>query len=224
VTDRFEQDDEVEDALARMAAFDAQQAAIEAAEAGGAQPEVPQLSVEAQDAMVAMAAAAARGSVEPAPSRTSATVAWVGGALALAASVLLWRVLTDAPAPEPAIARSLPAARVQLGGTARTLGDAPPARPYGLGDSFAIEVVFDTPPPGPVAAMLSATDAEGTRRSLPLERYDRPGVVGFRGQVADVLPPGLWTLQLRYGDPQRCTEARPEDCEALEAQIEILGS
>lgn len=209
---RTSREDQVEDALARMAALDVQQAAIEEAEADGASVEVPEFSAATLDAIVAASVQAA----EPRPQPSRAWL-WSGAAVAaLAAAMLLW---WSRPAPPVA---PLGTPELVLGGTARTLGDEPPVRPYGPGDSFALHLRF-AETPGPVAAHLVALDAEGGSRTLSLPWVDQDDGGRFEGAIAELLTPGRWTLRAYYGRPQACAPETVEGCRSLETQVDVLA-
>lgn len=220
--------DPVEDALLQMGQFDEREAAIERAESEGIVPEVPELSSAKIDAIVAAslrAAAPERETEETVslPTRSRRWIPWACGvAVAVAAALVLWQAppSQDGAAVGPG---PLPHAQLTLGGTARTLGDAPALRAYGPGDTFFVELSFDTPIASNIAAELFAQDAAGVVQPVPLSSQNRGGVTVFEGEIAALLSPGIWTLQIRYGRPHSCSTSTPDGCETRESRIEVLG-
>lgn len=258
----------VDQALDRMAAFDAQELAIEAAEVGGASPELPAFDDAKIEEIIAASLRASRapaadagregaeregaetvkdGAVDAAQTdaadgATAAEaaantgpgygrlLAWGGAAVAIAASVLLWRGVvhpTQTPTSPALTASSLPEVRLELGGTARTLGEVPPVRPYGAGDTFVLRLSFDTVPVEPPFAALLAEDADGVERPLPFlphaEQASGTASVSFEGEIAKHLPPGTWTLRARLGYPPDCSATRADGCRSLETRIEVVA-
>lgn len=215
--------DSVEDDLFRMGLLDERDLAIERAAAQGVAAELPELSSAKMDAIVAasLQAAGLEPEVDDAPRSTAKSrrwIAWVGGAgVAAAAVVLLWQ------APPDEATSPLPSAQLRLGGTARTLGDTPPVRAYGPGDMFFVELSFDTTTQGPVISELFARDSAGVMLPVEIAQEFRDDAVVFEGEIAKFLPPGVWTLQLRYGRSQACDPSNPDSCEALETRIEVVG-
>ncbi len=219
------QRDKVDDALLQMGLFDEHEAAIERAEAQGVVAEVPKISSAKLESIVAasLRAAAPESEVEAASSPTQRWIPWAcGAAVAVAAALVLWQSppSTDPGAVAPA---ALPSAQLKLGGTARTLGDTPRLRSYGPGDAFFVELSFDTPLESPVFAELFAHDAAGTTTLVPLSLEKRNDVLLFDGEIAALLPPGTWTLQVRYGSSDVCTASLPNGCKTLETRIEVVG-
>jgi len=220
--------DPVEDALLQMAQFDEREAAIERAESEGIVAEVPELSSAKMDAIVAasLRAAAPESEVADTVSPTTQSRRWIpwacGIAVAVAAALVLWQA---PPTQDGATVRAgpLPPAQLTLGGTARTLGDTPPLRTYGPGDTFFVELTFDTPVPYPVVAELFARDAAGVLQSVPLSSQTREDSTVFEGEIAELLSPGIWRLHVRYGGLHNCSDTTPEGCEDLETRIEIVG-
>lgn len=220
--------DPVEDALLQMGQFDEREAAIERAESEGIVAEVPELSSAKIDAIVAasLEAAAPESEVEPSPNPATPPRSWIpwacGAAVAIAAALVLWQ---SPPSADEAAAEHtpLPSAQLRLGGTARTLGDSPALRSYGPGDAFFVELSFDTAPASPIVAEVFASDGEGVRKFVPLPLHKRADAFVFEGEIAALLPPGIWTLQIRYGDSDGCAPPLPDDCETLETRIKVVG-
>lgn len=218
--------DPVEDALLQMGLFDEREVAIERAEAEGVVAEAPELSSAKVDAIVAASLRAAEPEAEAVVTPLSQARRWIpwacGFAVAVAAALVLWQGF---PVEDPAAVNPgpLPSAQLKLGGTARTLGDAPAVRAYGPGDAFFVELSFDEPPAAPIEAQLYARDAAGVQQPIPLTPRQRKDVTVFEGQIADLLPPGTWTLHVRYGERGRCSDAAPDKCEVRETRIEVIG-
>lgn len=222
------QRDPVDDALFQMGLFDEREAAIELAEAQGVVAEVPELSSAKQDAIVARSLRAAvpeseaEETVSP-PIQSRRWIPWACGvAVAVAAALVLWQA---PPSQDGAAVGTgpLPHAQLTLGGTARTLGDTPALRTYGPGDTFFVELSFDPPIASNIAAELFAQDAAGVVQPVPLSSQNREGATVFEGEIAALLSPGIWTLQIRYGRPHSCSTSTPDGCETRESRIEVLG-
>ena len=219
-----EDNDVIDDALFDMGSFDAQDAAIEAAELDGVSAELPEISDAKFEALVAASLDVAdlppnleeRGG--PARAWTRWAVA-AGGAIA--AALLLWQLRSPTDAVSTADAALV--AELRLGGTARTLGDAPTVRPYGPGDAFMLELAFETEPPGELGAVVVARDEFGASVDLALDLRRSAASLVLEGEIADMLTPGVWTLVVRYGVLDHCDRGASAQCRRLETKIEVLG-
>lgn len=219
--------DPIEDALLQMGRLDAAEAAIERSEAEGVAAEVPAFSSAKMDTIVAasLRAAALEPEIEDVASSTSGYrwVPWAcAAAVAVAAAVVLWQAPPSQDAATVVVG-PLPSAKLQLGGTARTLGDTPVVRAYGPGDEFFVELFFDAAIESSVFAELFARDSAGAMQSVTLAQEFRDDAVVFEGEIAEFLSPGVWTLQVRYGRPHSCSASTPDGCETLETRIEVVG-
>ncbi|MGH1348609.1 MAG: hypothetical protein ACRBN8_44105 [Nannocystales bacterium] len=218
--------DSVEEALLEMGLFDAQDAAIERAEAEGFEASVPDFSSEKMDAIVAASLRASEPQADEAPSPSPRVPRWIpwacGVAVALAAAIVLWQAPPDAEAPSIG-AFSVPTGQLKLGGTARILGDTPAVRTYGPGDAFFVELSFDAPLDSGLVAEVFAQDSSGALRPVPLATQRRDGSVVFDGEIAELLSPGVWTLQVRYGGPSGCPDSTSVGCKTAETRIRVVG-
>ncbi|MBV1861630.1 MAG: hypothetical protein KUG77_24640 [Nannocystaceae bacterium] len=223
------QRDAVEEALFQMGSLDAGEAAIERIEALGVEAETPALSSAKMNEIVAasLRAAGLETQAGDSPLSTTRLRRWVPWACAAAGAIAAALVLWQAPPrqEEPSVALApLPSGQLTLGGTARALGDTPKIRAYGPGDMFFAELSFAAGMPSQLVAELIARDTTGAMQSVSLSPQVRQGGVRFEGKIADLLPPGTWTLQVRYGMRYRCSTSNPGGCETLETQVEIIGS
>lgn len=220
--------DPVEDALLQMGVFDAREAAVDRAEAEGGAAKVPEFSNAKMDAIVAasLRAAALEPEVEGTASSTTQSRHWIwwacGVAVAVAAALVLWQAPPSQVESSPGTA-PLPLAQLRLGGTARTLGDTPTIRSYGPGDAFFVELSIDTELQHPIVADLFARDPAGATRRVALSLRNRDGLMVFEGEIAELLAPGIWTLQVRYGRSHSCSGSTPDGCKTLETRIKVVG-
>lgn len=219
-----EDNDGLDDALFEMGSFDAQDAAIEAAEIEGEEPQLPDISDAKFEALVAASLEAADipPSLEERAPRTRPWTRWaIAAGGVVAATALLWQLSVS---PEESLtASSIPAAELRLGGTARTLGDAPEVRPYGPGDGFMLELAFETEPPTGLEFALVARNASGAVSTLALVPRREAGAVVFEGEIATLLEPGVWTLDVDFGVLGECGDGESARCRHLETTIEVLG-
>lgn len=219
-----EDNDALDDALLEMASFDAQEAAIEAAELEGEEPQLPKISDAKFEALVAASVDAADipSSLDERAPRGRPWARWaIAAGGALAASALLWRLSVS---PEGTLtASSIPNAELRLGGTARTLGDAPEVRPYGPGDTFMLEVAFESVPPAGMEYALVARSASGVVSTVALVPRHEAEAVVFEGEIAQLLEPGSWTLAVDFGVLDECGDEESARCRHLETAIEVLG-
>lgn len=220
--------DAVDDALLQMGLFDEREAAIEQAEAEGVLAVIPAMSAAKTDAIVSASLKAAAPEPESEGTAGSSTgphrwIPWACGvAVAVAAALVLWQA-TPSSGEVSVRTGPLPSGQLTLGGTARTLGETPTVRAYGPGDAFFAELSFDTPFASDIVAELFARDADGALQPVPLPSQNRDGVTVFEGEIAALLSPGIWTLQVRYGRPHSCSESTPGGCETRESRIQVLG-
>jgi hypothetical protein len=218
-----EDNDSIDDALYDMGSFDAQEGAIEAAELGGDEPQVPKFSSAKFEALIAASVDVADlpPSLEERPSRTRGWVRWaIAAGGALAAGLLLWQLRAPAVV---APSGPVPAGTLRLGGTARTLGEAPAIRPYGPGDAFMLELSFEQAPPDVLQAAVVARDASGAETKLALDLRRRDAALVFEGEIASMLAPGVWTLSVDYGDLDACGTDDAALCRHAETTVEVLA-
>ncbi|MBL4684529.1 MAG: hypothetical protein JKY37_08070 [Nannocystaceae bacterium] len=161
------------------------------------------------------------------PRRWAATAA-VAVAFSLAAALVVWFARPAPSSPGRADQRvaggALASYRLELGGTARMLGadDASP-RAYGPGDDFLLRAVPVTN--GVVASYATATAtpdsserAEATPLALAVSQAS-DHVLEFRGSIAELLAPGLWSIEVHLGPAEACA-SQTDRC--VLAQVQIL--
>lgn len=222
-------DDDIERALESMAQFDRQQASVDAAPEA---VDVDLSSGEREEILRRVSREFARGGPDDAPPETLtlrprsnrwiAVAASVG--LGLAAALLLWIFSAPvAPAPGDGVGSVAVAPhRVELGGTARVLGDVGAGpRAYGPGDDFVLRVVpLSAARTTEVPARLFVL-SDGGRRRLDLPKRRSDGTIEFFGKIAETLPPGVWILRTELGSPDACVVGR-EGCLHLDVTISII--
>lgn len=161
------------------------------------------------------------------PRRWAATAA-VAVAFSLAASLVVWFARPAPSSPGRAdlhvVEGAIASYRLELGGTARMLGadDASP-RAYGPGDDFLLRAVPVTN--GVVASDATATAtpdsserAEATPLALAVSQAS-DHVLEFRGSIAELLAPGLWSIEVHLGPAEACA-LQTDRC--VLAQVQIL--
>ncbi len=214
--------DDLEGDLELMAVFDRQDDAVASC---------PEPQLESMDqARAEQIYAEARRLAPPRPASSGHRIRWVLPAvgMSMAAAALLWLGGVDRGSPEPVTSDVATAPhRIELGGTARTLGsDHPTPRAYRPGDDFLLRAVpLRDRAEGAAAtgATLFAIPADGPRRRLELPRTRASdGVIEFRGDIAALLAPGRWTLRLELSASGECTP-RSDNCVEAEAHLEILA-
>ncbi|MEM7154813.1 MAG: hypothetical protein AAF799_18330 [Myxococcota bacterium] len=142
--------------------------------------------------------------------------------LAVAAAVLLWVPRGQAPGSDSGI--TLVPHRIELGGTAKVLGEDDEApRAYGPGDDFLLRAQpIEASSAATEARLFAVSEADGRRRFLDVTpTRGQDGAFEFRAPIATVLGPGPWTLRVEIGPPGGCPRTT-DDCIEVHARIEIV--
>lgn len=218
-------DSPVDDILESMAVLDRHEVAFEDVD----EPTFDPPSAEWSEAVIRAAAASvtaeASGS-EPSSNEAAANHAptrwplWAAAAAGVVLTVVAVALFRSSPDPE-ALGRLGPC-EVQLGGTARVLGEGDDQpRQYGPGDRFVLRVV---PQGEGIEDVPISVLAKGGGRMVPLEleRSIAPdGAAQLTGPIAQRLDAGVWTLQVRVGWDCDAEPSTPPTCITLGSQTEV---